>query len=70
MDEATRQVAACLYVALTEAAGGAHARRVVAQVIEDAIEDRAINDAAAINFLTGLATDDDLPFVNQSQLIA
>jgi hypothetical protein len=58
MDETVKQITATLFVALSEAAGGAAARRVIFRVIDDAIIDHAIDDPAAICFLTSLAKDE------------
>jgi len=59
MDESIKQVTAALFIAFSEAAGGAPARRVIARVINDAIVAHAIDDPAAIRFLESLAKDED-----------
>jgi hypothetical protein len=57
--ETIKQVMAALYVALGEAAGGPGAMRVANRVLRDAIEDRAIDDPAAVMILESLAHDED-----------
>jgi hypothetical protein len=57
--ETIKQVMAALYVALGEAAGGPEAMRVANRVLRDAIEDRAIDDPAAVMILESLAHDED-----------
>jgi hypothetical protein len=70
MDETSRQVTAALWLAFSEAAGGAPARQVISRVINDAITDHAVDDPVAIGFLTALAKDEDNPAIGCREIPA
>jgi hypothetical protein len=48
-----------ILVALSEAAGGPAARAVANRVLLDAIRDKSVDDAQAIEFLRSLCTPDE-----------
>jgi hypothetical protein len=54
---ALEQILCALYVALSEAAGGAQAKRIADRVILNAIADGSVDDADAIEFLRSLVCD-------------
>src|SRR5262245_36132195 len=56
---ALEQILCALYVALSEAAGGAQARLVANRVLRDAITDRSVDNEEAIEFLKSLCNDRD-----------